>query len=193
MTAVDIQAAADAYTLLVSDAGLRQRMGESGRGQAVAMFDWKVIIPRYQEVWRHLADIRRHAEERAPRRPGSIGGNPLRPDPLLMFRSYPTRTLAGNTRLARTDGATTAMLMETLSALHADPLNSPARDILSPAADLALAIEALVPPGRTVAETIALVPEDRRLLLVRSLVHLMKFGLIIMVHPQETTSHMSLV
>ena len=175
VTAVDVEAAADAYTRLVADAGLRHRMGEAGRARA-ARFDWKAIIPQYLDVWRQLGEIRRGAEERAPRRGGD--GNPLRPDPLRMFQAYPTRTLDGSLRLVRADGATRVAVIEALGVVHADPLNSTARNILSPAADLVLALDALEAPGRTVAEIAALVPEERRLLLVRSLAHLMKFGLL---------------
>lgn len=182
VTAVDVEAAAEAYATLAADAGLRRRMGEAGRARAAALFDWKAIIPQYQEVWRQLSDIRRRAEERAPRRPGG-GGDPLHPDPLRMFQAYPTRALDPGMRLVRAGGASPAALAEALAVLHADPMNSPVRGILSPAADIALALDALEPPGRTAAEVMAFVPEERRLLLLRSLVHLMKFDLVRLVHP----------
>ncbi|MBK3734746.1 glycosyltransferase involved in cell wall biosynthesis [Azospirillum brasilense] len=182
ISAVDVHAAAEAYTRLVADEGLRLRMGEAGRARAVALFDWRAIIPQYLDVWRQLADIRRNAPERAPRASGE-DGNPLRPDPLRMFQSYPTRALEPGLRLVRTDGASRAAIGNALAVLQADPLNSPARGILSPAADLVLALDALDPPGRTVGELTALVPPERQLLLVRSLVHLMKFGLLRTVEP----------
>ena len=178
VSAVDVAAAADAYARLAADPALRRRMGEAGRARAVAMFDWKAIIPQYLDVWRQLSDIRRHATERAPRRPNR-DGNPLRPDPLRMFESYPTRHLSPSTRLVRAGGLARAGMAESLAALHADPLNSTARGgTVSPATDLMLALEALDPPGRPVADVLALVPEERRLLMLRSLVHLMKYGLV---------------
>lgn len=182
VTAVDVEAAAEAYAALAADAGLRRRMGEAGRARAAALFDWKAIIPQYQEVWRQLSDIRRRAGERAPRRSDG-GGDPLHPDPLRMFQAYPTRALDPGMRLVRAGGAGRAALTEALAALHADPMNSPVRGILSPAADLALALDALDPPGRAVAEVMALVPEERRLLLLRSLVHLVKFDLVRLADP----------
>nr|WP_246500808.1 glycosyltransferase family 4 protein [Azospirillum rugosum] len=182
ITAVDVQAAAEAYARLAADEGLRRRMGEAGRARAAALFDWRAIIPQYLEIWRQLADIRRHAPERAPCAPGK-DGNPLRPDPLRMFQAYPTRVLEPGLRLVRADGATRTAVGNALAALQADPLNSPARGILSPAADLVLALDALDPPGRTVDDLAALVPPERQLLLLRSLVHLMKFGLLRTVEP----------
>lgn len=177
ITAVDVDAAAEAYARLIADPDLRRRMGEAGRTRAAQLFDWAAIIPQYEEIWRQLAEIRRHGEERAPRRDGR-DGNPLYPDPLRMFESYPSRVLDGSLRLVRADGTTTASIGAAVAALHGDPLNSPARGILSPGPDIALALDALAPPGRTVIETVALVPEERRGLLLRSLVHLMKFNLV---------------
>ncbi|TWA61080.1 glycosyl transferase family 1 [Azospirillum brasilense] len=185
ITAVDVEAAAEAYALLAVDPGLRRRMGEAGRARAAAVFDWKAIIPQYLDVWRQLADIRRHAQERAPRRDGD--GNPLRPDPLRMFQAYPSRTLEPGMRLVRAPGVTRAAAMEALTMLHGDPMNSPARNLLlSPTADIALAIDALDPPGRRVAELAGLVPTERQILLVRSLVHLMKYDIVRPVEPLGT-------
>ncbi|ALJ39524.1 glycosyltransferase (plasmid) [Azospirillum brasilense] len=185
VSAVDVAAAADAYTRLAADPALRRRMGEAGRARAIAAFDWRAIIPQYLDVWRQLAEIRNHAAERAPRRPDR-DGNPLRPDPLRMFASYPTRHLTPSTRLARAGSLTRAGMAEALAALHADPLNSTARGgTVSPATDLLMALESLDAPGRTVAQLLALVPEERRLLLLRSLVHLMKYGFVQEAAPAE--------
>ncbi len=181
ITAVDVEAAAEAYALLATDPGLRRRMGEAGRARAAATFDWRVIIPQYLEVWRQLSDIRRHAQERAPRRTGD--GNPLCPDPLRMFQAYPTRALGPDMRLVRAAGVTRAAAAEALAVLQAEPMNSPARGVLSPSGDLVLALDALDPPGRTVQELTSLVPPERQILLVRSLVHLMKYDLVRAVEP----------
>ncbi|MGR0185186.1 glycosyltransferase family 4 protein [Azospirillum aestuarii] len=187
VSAVDVAAAADAYTRLAADPALRRRMGEAGRARAIAAFDWRAIIPQYLDVWRQLAEIRNHAAERTPRRPDR-DGNPLRPDPLRMFASYPTRHLTPSTRLARAGSLTRAGMAEALAALHADPLNSTARGgTVSPATDLLMALESLDAPGRTVAQLLALVPEERRLLLLRSLVHLMKYGFVQEAAPAEGT------
>ncbi|QCO07238.1 glycosyltransferase family 4 protein [Azospirillum argentinense] len=186
MTSVDIDAAEDAFTRLTLDGALRRQMGEAARVRA-GEFDWRVIIPRYQELWRELAAIRGQEVESAPWRGGNlpdgdarIGPNPVRPDPMSMFASYPTETLSGATRLVRTEGASMAMLTELL----ADPLNSTARGLLSPPAELALALDAFAPPlGRSVAEVAAQLPADHRLMFARSLVHLLKFGLLRMAPP----------
>lgn len=182
ITAVDIDAAAAAYERLVTDADLRRRMGEAAQARAVEVFDWRSIIPRYQELWRQLAILRGDFEESVPWDGAGSGPNPLRPDPMTMFAAYPTAALSGAMRLVRTPQASMAALAERLS----DPMNSPAHGLLSPPADLSLALDAFAPPqGRSVAEVAALVPEERRLLLMRSLCHLMKLGLLRLQRPLQ--------
>jgi len=173
LTSVDIDAAAQAFVRLIENPDERRRMGEAGRQRANEVFDWRAIIPRYQDLWRQLGEARLRAEESAPW--GRAGdANPLRPDPLTMFRSYPSGFLQGDTVLERTEHAGG----ERLAVFAADPLNSVAQGTVSPMADLALALEAFAPPGRRVGDVVALVPSERRLLLFRSLVHLTKFGLL---------------
>jgi glycosyltransferase involved in cell wall biosynthesis len=174
--AVEIEAAAEAYLRLVDDAELRRRMGTAAQAQA-ARFDWAEIIPRYRALWAQLAELRAREPEIAPWPGGSPvapQSSPLWPDPMVKFRTYPTRILSGETRLARSDAASAAALAE----LAAEPLNSLAEGMLSPRADLELALEMLAPPGAAVETLMAQLPAERRLLMARSLVHLLKFGLL---------------
>jgi glycosyltransferase involved in cell wall biosynthesis len=54
-TAVDIPAATDAFAALIADAGLRARMGDAARQDALARFDWPVVIARWRRLWEELA------------------------------------------------------------------------------------------------------------------------------------------
>lgn len=176
ITAVDVAAAAESYRRLIMDADLRKKMGESAREHAVGRFDWRQIIPRYQSLWQELAELRRSHRENAAWRgdsPMQSPSNPLRPDPLQMFRSYPTACLTAQTRLVRTDHADLAELArETLNGALVGGL-------ISPHEDLALALAAAAPPlGAPVEAILSLVPAERRMRLARSLVHLIKFDLL---------------
>jgi glycosyltransferase involved in cell wall biosynthesis len=176
LASVDIDAAADAYLRLATNAELRRSMGAAAQARA-AQFDWQAIIPRYQELWRQLAELRVQADELVAWPGGQAmppQSNPLRPDPTVKFASYPTAQLSGEMRLARTETASAALL----SMLLADPLNSPAIGILSSRADLDLALEVMAPPGAAVETLLARLPPERRLLMMRSLVYLLKFGLL---------------
>ena len=173
LTAVDIDAAADAYTRLVADPGLRRTMGAAARARAVATFDWRAIIPHYLDLWRHLAAVREQAAENAPWYHGSA--NLHFPDPFAMFAAYPTVPFSDDLRLVRCAHAS----MAAVQAIDSEVLNAELLGTLSPRIDLETALDALAPPvGRTVGELLSLVPAERRMLLARSLIHLAKFGLI---------------
>lgn len=91
-TSVDIAACTRAYTALVEDKGLRQRMGEAGKKRASLVYDWKRIITAYMDLWGELALLRQSANEsvrKTPQKPS----NPLRDDPFSLFSTYPTATL----------------------------------------------------------------------------------------------------
>jgi glycosyltransferase involved in cell wall biosynthesis len=95
--AVDIDAAAEAYATLVDSPDLRARMGAAARRTALASFDWRHIIARYQELWAELAARRASAPESAAAT-GPIHW-PARADPYAMFARYPTEALSPQHRL----------------------------------------------------------------------------------------------
>ncbi|MEO8480627.1 MAG: glycosyltransferase family 4 protein [Acidobacteriota bacterium] len=51
-TSVDFEAFMAATRQLLLDEQCRRRMGEAGRSRAIAHFDWNVIVPKFEEVWR---------------------------------------------------------------------------------------------------------------------------------------------
>ncbi len=103
VSAVDVAACAQAYSALFADRDLPMKMGACGRERVRDLFDWRVIIPQYQELWRDLAECRRADPEREPTSVPKV--NPARPDPFAAFASYPTRQLSGTdtVRLAGED------------------------------------------------------------------------------------------
>ncbi|MHB8252297.1 MAG: glycosyltransferase family 4 protein [Acidiferrobacter sp.] len=97
LIAVDIEAAATALRRLMLSAPLRQQMGAAGATRARAVFDWSVIVPRYQDLWAELASRRQHAAPPVPQ----ADPWPARMDPFAAFAAYPTQTLTPLTRLRR--------------------------------------------------------------------------------------------
>ena len=98
LIAVDVEAAADALRRLLQSAPLRRQMGAAGAERVRTLFDWSVIIPRYQTLWAELAAERAQAKPMAPR-PQAW---PARLDPFAAFAAYPTRPLTRSTLLQRT-------------------------------------------------------------------------------------------
>lgn len=173
-TAVDVAATAEALTRLIVDPDLRARMGEAGRGRALEVFDWRVIIPRYLSLFAELAEIRRTAPETAP--PADPAhGNLSRPDPFGMFAAYPSHVVGLDTMIVARPSGTP----EGLARVLADPLATLALDLLPAREELEATLAVLATLGRTtVADLLGRVPEDRRLLLARALVFLAKFDLV---------------
>ena len=85
VTAVDVPATAQALTALLGDPQRRAAMGAAGRARAKALFDWRVVIGRYQELWAEQAAIRQCGRRAAP---GGRPAHPLRDNPFLLFGHY---------------------------------------------------------------------------------------------------------
>jgi glycosyltransferase involved in cell wall biosynthesis len=179
---VDPAACAAAYTRLAQDAALRRAMGEAGRRRARELYDWKVVIAAYQELWGELAERRRGEREVAPRRPGQPA-NPMRDDPFALFAGYPTALIEADAQLTLTPGAGITRL-ELFRSLG---ISNYGGYLLAPKEDVDRLVERLARQGPcTVAEALASVPAERQAALHRSLGWLAKTGLVqIQVHGQE--------
>jgi len=103
--AIDVAAAANAYADLIGNPDLRRRMGEAARAKALAEFDWRHVIRRYQALWSELAGRRRSAAESAPAdgRARHHAPWPARPDPFAAFGAYPSDVISPAHRLAPGD------------------------------------------------------------------------------------------
>jgi glycosyltransferase involved in cell wall biosynthesis len=92
MTAVDVDACAQALTTLFAQPELRQRMGSQGRQRARDEFDWQVVIRSYETLWVQLNECRM-----ASASPAQIAANtppyPLCDDPCRQLLHYPTQQL----------------------------------------------------------------------------------------------------
>ncbi len=89
-TAIDVDEAARAFSLLATDANLRSRMGEKGRARARAVFDWQPVMRSYEALWADLAEKRRMMP-RAPATPENwAAAHPSFPNPWRMFARFPT-------------------------------------------------------------------------------------------------------
>lgn len=96
--AVDAEAAAAAFVVLIGDKAKRLAMGAHGRKRAQELYDWRTIINSIENVW----------EDQARRRPANVAGltpqnwhavHPAYPDPAAMFKSFPRHALHAQDRL----------------------------------------------------------------------------------------------
>lgn len=104
--AVDVDAAAEAYTKLIGSADLRCRMGEAGQRRARETFDWPVIFRRYMGLWDDLAERRR--ADPAVAGEGARTPRSDRLDPFTLFATHSTARLSVESRVRLREGATAA-------------------------------------------------------------------------------------
>jgi len=172
--AVDADACAEAYAKLIGDAELRRKLGGHARVRAIAEFDWRVVIAKYQALWSGLAERRRAAPESAARREGRPA-HPTRADPYAAFHSYTTATLSPDDRVALAPGADAA----TFDAVTASGLIAFAKTVNPPEAEMHRLIESLGLQGEC---TVRALLQDRapesRIFYARSLLWLAKMGLL---------------
>jgi alpha-maltose-1-phosphate synthase len=110
-TAVDIDACTRALCQLIADGELRKRMGENARQRVREIYDWKVVIATYEDLWRELAEIRIAAPESAPVKAG-MPPYPLGDDPFRVLGHYSTRTLSNEMMLSLGAIATPELLKQ---------------------------------------------------------------------------------
>ena len=110
-TAVDIDACTSALCQLIENPELRKQMGENARERAREIYDWKVVIAAYEQLWRELAEIRILAPESAPlkaRKPP----DPLGDDPFRVLGHYATKALSNDMILSLGGIATPELLQQ---------------------------------------------------------------------------------
>ncbi len=98
-TAVDVDACAEAIARLAGDAALRSRLGEAAAARARRLYDWRVVVAAYQELWSELAELRAARPGLALRGRGEAARTDV-PDPFAVYRHYATALLDANTVVA---------------------------------------------------------------------------------------------
>jgi starch synthase len=171
LVAVDVAAAADAFTRLFTSAELRQQMGAAGRQRALKVYDWRHIIPQYEALWAQLSEIRLAQGQNLP---ALAHPWPARMDPFHAFASYPTHTLTPETLLVRVD-EDIEVAMKKVAAMRALAMVDFAKLVLPTEEEVRLVLSA---PEATAAERVAAISEERRPYVLRALAWLMKLGVL---------------
>ncbi len=180
--AVDLDTLTEKLGVLVENPDLRRTMGENGKRQAAAVYDWPVVYSAYQELWRELASIRRAAAssdegvrhiQSAPREA------PGRTDPMVSFEHYPTHGILPDTQVAASERADEL----TFEALIEQPLFSYAKSMF-PSAELVVSIREAVGTPKSVQELSAQLKLNRADL-TRTIATLAKMGLLKLAQPKQ--------
>lgn len=176
-TAVDIASAIDAFSALATDPGLRKRMGEAGRKRAQSVYDWRVIINNYQDLWRDLTNIRARSVEASPVVPNRPA-HPLRDDPFSLFQGYPTHVVNGDTWVELAD-AKPGELLTLVKECRSLGMNEFSSSIMLSDEDISLIGRELASSsGCSVIALAEPLAEGVRFRLARTLAWLAKMGLV---------------
>ena len=174
-TAVDVGACAEAIVRLANDPELRARQGAAGRARARRLYDWRVVIAAYQDLWTELAELRISEAGVALRDPSAETAHVDYPDPFAIYRGYPTTVLAPSTVVAAKSDDPAA----NLARLREGGLHTFVGHAFLPDADVDALMAWLVASGPTRAgDIVAGHPADGRKL-VRTLLWLRKFELVV--------------
>ncbi len=176
-TAVDIDACTRALSQLIADSELRKRMGENGRQRVREIYDWKVVIAAYEELWRELAEIRVSAPESVPLKAG-MPPCPLSDDPFRVLSHYSTRTLS-NEMMLSLGGIATPELLKQLQTIWFTSFGQDRRISVSIQMEI---LDTIKQEGAvSVGEVIKLYAKNDRELayLYRTLLYLVKFDILV--------------
>jgi hypothetical protein len=148
-------------------------MGEAGRNRVRQQFDWKVILPRYRQLWQELA-ARREAGS------GCVVSHPAWParmDPFTTFAAYATTALTPDTPLALAPADADAAL-ERLDTLLSLKMVAYAAPILASREELEELLRAAARGPAPARDLVASLPIPRHPIAFRSLLWLLKLDLL---------------
>jgi starch synthase len=173
VTSVDVDSAARAIHELCDNAELRQRMGQSGQLRARDVYDWRVVIRAYEELWGELAARRASAAESVPVAAGAPA-HPFCDDPFRLFAHYATAMLTPETRLSSAGRGAPASSRP----LREQPLVALGRDQRASAPiieELLQLASSETPSVEELLQRFSSIPPE---VLKRTLVYLLKFDLV---------------
>lgn len=173
-TSIDIEAAAKAFVTLADNQAKRQDMGRQAQARARSMYDWRVIIPAYEQLWQKLAEDRlRFASD--PLVPVDWEAfSPAHPNPWKVFSAFATKSLTP------TDSLRVTMSQAEIQRVLRHDMNFFVPDLLLPLPLIHDLIEAVRANGRLrIQDILAVSPELERPRLWRTIGWLLKHGVCV--------------
>ena len=174
LTAVDVDAAAQAFARLFASPELRAQMGAAGREHARRNYDWAAIIPRYEALWSEL-DARRQRDGAAA--PSPAHPWPARIEPFHAFGHYATHRLDENTLLALVDADPAAALAR-LAGYRRLAMVEYAAYVIPRDEEVAVILQALGKGPLRAGALLASLPQERGVPVLRGLGYLAKLGIV---------------
>ena len=175
LIAVDLEYTVQSFIKLISSSELRQKMGANGRQHVLNSYDWKVIIPSYENLWSELKS-RRDAEAEGSHLPHPCSS---RLDPFYAFASYPTKKIRPQSLLCLSDKDSDVAIRRFRKLIQLKMV-SYVKDRMASQQQLESLLLRLsstsVSAEKLISETCSNADEERRLFL--SIVWMIKLGLV---------------
>ena len=174
LISVDIKATKNAFIALFDSPDLRRRMGDAGRKRAKENFDWEKIILEYEKLWSELNQVQKFSVK--PMKP-LFSSWPARLDPFYSFRKYPTNSLTPQTFLTLVENDLDSSLNIIKRYQELSMVNF-AKVIFPTESEILIVLNAGLRGPRKAIEFVEDISEDRQLFVLRSLVWLVKLGIL---------------
>lgn len=176
LVAVDVEATAQAFARLFASPELRRQIGDAGRQRAREVYDWAAIIPQYEALWAQLTELRK--AQAAPLKPLPQPW-PAHMDPFHAFASYPTQTLTAQTVLRLVDAdADIQTAVKRVTGYRQLAMVNFAEVVLPSEAEVQAVLDAATSGPKAAAELIQAIPAERQAFVFRTLVWLVKLGIL---------------
>lgn len=174
LIAVDVAAAAKAFSQLFASSELRQKMGQAGQQRASAVYDWAVIIPQYESLWAQLNEMRKSQSASLTPLAHPV---PARLDPFYSFASYPTQALMPATHLSLVDSELSIAMTRAEAYLKLSMVNF-AKVVLPNSVEINAILMQAANGSQTAEQLIQGFPDSRKAFMLRSLAWFVKMNLL---------------
>jgi starch synthase len=182
LVSVDIDATTQAFVQLAQSVELRQRMGQAGRERARSVYDWLIIISQYEDLWQQQTQLRLSAQSNSTASE-PVNAWPARLDPFQAFAAYPSTVLKPNSYLKLTDISASQAMDRVIKYISLDMVSF-AKLVLPTNAEVSAVLH-LAELGSCTAQELAQTSQpDRQAFVYRSLVWLLKLGVLRLVEVQ---------
>lgn len=174
LIAVDHAQVFQAFLRLAKNPDLRKSMGAAGRLRAKSLYDWRVIIPQYEALWKELREIRVSAviKPEMLRYPW-----PARMDPYAAYEQYPTHRLSIDTRIALSNTDLRA-LMKKVKLYRSLKMVAYAHYVIPTESETELVMANLASGPQLAGDAVASISAERRAHVLRGLGWLLKIGVL---------------
>jgi D-inositol-3-phosphate glycosyltransferase len=114
--AIDAKKMQESLASLVNNKALRLKFGGNAKRRVLENYDWKTLIPKYEELWKELdrtCDEEKHTEAKSKT-------EIFVPDYFYCFSHYPSRMLEDETNIAITDQGSSLLRTKKMPAYPAE-------------------------------------------------------------------------